>query len=167
MYAQRRLWLFVLFAPAVLGSVVMLGPMALLGLVVLLPGLSGLAGLTGLLLAWLGLAWPGIIRRRRGLTFALLLMGLPATLMGVSALGVVPKGFERHQMGFYETLGPASVGFGLLSAFFMVTLCVERHASRPGGEPENRIPVWMGVAATLLGLAGTVVPAVCLRANVG
>src|SRR5215470_12962947 len=117
LYAVQRPWLFLAMAPSVLCALFVLTPMSLMGLVFIVPGLSGFAGLAGLVMAWCGLAAPGIVARRGGTIAMLLLASLPAIALGLATLPHAHT--PHHTVDPISVLGPASAIFGLLAVFFL------------------------------------------------
>lgn len=155
-YARRHAWMFVAMTPGVVGSLLILTPFAVAGLVLIVPGISGLLGLVGLTLAWLSLMWPRIAARRRGLIVGFLLCSWPATLMGWSILGVKVQPYQSHSVDWMRGAGWASVGFGLLSLFFIVALLSDQTSSSLASS-ERVTRLWTS-AGTLFAIIGMVVP---------
>jgi hypothetical protein len=159
LYARPRPWLFLAFAPAVIGAVVILFPIALMGLLLILPGVSGLAGLYGLTLAWLGLNSPEYMQRRGPRVFVLLVMGLPAVLFGLSGIEGLHISVARHRLDWMSGMPLASASFGLLALFFLLALRPGHTSPESPHTGRTRLPAALGAAALLVAAVGLVVPA--------
>lgn len=155
LYAQSRPGLFILFAPSVLLTfLLLLGP-TLMGLLIIVPGLLGLAGLLGLLWAWGGMVLPALVRDRlRSPLIALLVCGLlAATLGGPLLLDWSQKDGLLWSVG----LGGACWSYAAIAGFFLVQLA---SAARARGTAELGFETRL-VAVLVATLAG-IVPAVVI-----
>lgn len=129
LYASARPWLFLAMAPGVVGSIVILTPVSLAGLLLIVPGVCGFLGLIGLGMAWIGLAVPGIVARHGGGIVMLLIASLPATVVGLSILGISTGTTPVHSFDWMLGVGWASAAFGLLSMFFVASIAAGARAS--------------------------------------
>lgn len=159
LYSRPRPLLFLAFAPAVIGTIVILFPIALMGLLLIIPGLSGLAGLSGLVMAWLGLNSPTYMQRRGPRVFTLLVMGLPAVLYGFSGMEGLHIAISRHRLDWMSGMPLASASFGLMALFFLLALRPGSTPIEPSRKPRAHMPVALCLAALLVAGVGTVVPA--------
>jgi hypothetical protein len=164
LYAESRPNLFIVLAPCVLATIAVLTLPSIMGLLLVVPGVLGLCGLTGLLLAWLGLFSPGLIRKAAPLVVGLLVMGLGAAAWGMAAAPNALAGAAQHaDMGWLGGIVAPSVSFAATDLFFL--WAVLGSFERPAGN-EDKPSFEIYAAALLTAVFTAVIPiAVLIGAN--
>lgn len=146
--------LFVLFAPCVLMTSMVLLVWSLFGLLLLAPGVLGLSGIVGLLLGWIGLVAPRFALRRRGLIGALLVMGLCAAALGMLLASGAHSPAHGWDLSYLVGLGGNSLSYAAIAGFFLVGLVRSRSTA------EMRAPLGVGtcVLAAVIAIAASILP---------